>query len=276
LSGSFLGKTGAAAAEALARFLAEPSAIEALRGWFGEAGLNALLAHDGSRAGRSAAMERLEEAVDRDLATIDRAVSDQVDAVLRQDRLRRLEGSWRGLHWLAARLPPGTRCKVKMLSLRWAELCRDFERAVEFDQSQLFKKVYEEEFGTAGGEPFGLLCGDWEMRPFPGPGSSTDDIAGLDALAGNVVGSPQPSWPPIRRCSGWIIGRNWPRRSTRPSQSAARTAGAGAGCRNARTPASSRCCCRVSWLGRRGRTTAPGPTASAIALILPSPARGPG
>jgi type VI secretion system protein ImpD/type VI secretion system protein ImpC len=193
LSGSFLGKTGAAAAEALARFLAEPSAIEALRGWFGEAGLNALLAHDGSRAGRRAAMERLEEAVDRDLATIDRAVSDQVDAVLRQDRLRRLEGSWRGLHWLAARLPPGTRCKVKMLSLRWAELCRDFERAVEFDQSQLFKKVYEEEFGTAGGEPFGLLCGDWEMRPFPGPGSSTDDIAGLDALAGVAAAAFAPT-----------------------------------------------------------------------------------
>ncbi|SDB68240.1 type VI secretion system contractile sheath large subunit [Belnapia rosea] len=191
LSGAFLGRAGAMAADALASFLIEGPAAS-LRLWFGEAALSRLLAHDGTRHGRAEALQRLEEAVDRDLATIDRMVSEQLDAVLRQDRLRRLEGSWRGLHWLAGRLPPGRSCKVKLLSLRWSELCRDFERAIEFDQSQLFKKVYEEEFGTPGGEPYGLLCGDWELRPFPGPGSSTDDIAGLDALAGVAAAAFSP------------------------------------------------------------------------------------
>ena len=192
LSGQVLGRAGAAAADMLASFLVE-NANTALRMWFGDAAIAALLAHDGSAGGRAKAMQRLEEAVDRDLASIDRMLSEQLDAVLRQDRLRRLEGSWRGLHWLAGRLPAGNRCKVKLLSLRWAEACRDFERAIEFDQSQLFRKIYEEEFGTPGGEPYGLLCGDWELRPFPGPGSSTDDMAGLDALAGIAAAAFAPT-----------------------------------------------------------------------------------
>ena len=54
-----------------------------------------------------------------------------------------------------------------MLSVSWNELARDLERAIEFDQSQLFRKVYSEEFGTPGGEPFGVLLGDYEIRPRP-------------------------------------------------------------------------------------------------------------
>jgi type VI secretion system ImpC/EvpB family protein len=194
LRGAFLGPAAAMTAEAVAGFITESSAATALAAWFGPQGLAALLRHDGSREGRAEAIARLEEAVDRDIATIDALLSVQLDAVLRQDRLRRLEGSWRGIQWLCGRIPPGgARIRVRLLVLRWPELCRDFERAVEFDQSQLFKKVYEEEFGTPGGEPYSLLCGDWELRPFPGPGSPTDDIAGLDALAGVAAASFAPT-----------------------------------------------------------------------------------
>jgi len=182
LRGAFLGRA-AAAAEALAEFLVEPSAAAALRRWFGAEALADMLAHDGSPATRAAAIARLEEAVDRDIATLDRLLSAQTEAVLADERLRRLEGSWRGLAWLCHRVPLGARIRLRVLVLRWAELCRDFDRAAEFDQSQLFRKVYEEEFGTPGGEPYGLLCGDWELRPFPGPGSPTDDVSGLDGLA---------------------------------------------------------------------------------------------
>ena len=192
LRGAFLGRGFAAQAEALAEFIVEHSAAAALRRWFGETGLAGLLRHDGSRAGRRDAMIRLEEAVDRDLAVIDGLLSAQLDAVLRADRLRRLEGSWRGLHWLCGRIPAAGRMRLRLLIARWTELCRDFERAVEFDQSQLFKKVYEEEFGSPGGEPYGLLCADYELRPFPGPGSPTDDIAGLDALAGVAAAAFSP------------------------------------------------------------------------------------
>jgi type VI secretion system ImpC/EvpB family protein len=185
LSGRFLGKhgEGAAGAEELSDFLGEPSPFMAVRRWFGDASLDRILHHDGTAAGRAEAMARLEEAVDRDIAAIDALLSAQLDAVLHHERLRRLEGSWRGLHWLTERVPFGARVRLRLLSMRWSELCRDFDRAVEFDQSQLFRKIYEEEFGTPGGEPFGILCGDYEVRHAPAPGHPTNDVAALDGLA---------------------------------------------------------------------------------------------
>lgn len=180
LAGRFLGAgAGAAGAEELADLLGEPSASMAVRRWFGDAALDRLL-----RAGpREEAMARLEEAIDRDIAAIDRLVSAQLDAVLHHERLRRFEGSWRGLFWLWQRVPAGARIKLRLLPVRWAEICRDFERAAEFDQSQLFRKIYEDEIGTPGGEPFGLLCIDHEVRHAPGPGAPTDDVSALDSLA---------------------------------------------------------------------------------------------
>jgi type VI secretion system ImpC/EvpB family protein len=74
--------------------------------------------------------------------------------------------------------------KVRILHLTWRELVRDQERAIEFDQSQLFRKVYSEEFGTPGGEPYGLLLGDYELRHRPSPDHPTDDVAALSGAAG--------------------------------------------------------------------------------------------
>lgn len=183
LSGRFLGHgTGAGGAEGVAAFITEPSATACLHAWFGSR-LADILHHDGSASGRRLAVERLEEAVDRDIAALDRLVGSQLDAVLHDERLRRLEGAWRGVAWLTERVPFGARVRIRIMSARWAELCRDFERSIEFDQSALFKVVYEGEFGTPGGEPFGMLLADYEVRHAPGPGSPTDDIAGLDGLS---------------------------------------------------------------------------------------------
>jgi type VI secretion system protein ImpD/type VI secretion system protein ImpC len=123
--------------------------------------------------------------LDQRIAELDALIAGQLDAILHHPRLRRLEGSWRGLHWLLATLPTpaGPTVKVKLLNLSWAELCRDLERAAEFDQSQLFRKVYEEEFGSPGGEPFGLLVIDHEVRHRPAPDSPTDDVNALAQLA---------------------------------------------------------------------------------------------
>jgi type VI secretion system protein ImpD/type VI secretion system protein ImpC len=193
LSGRFLGRgADAAGAERLAAFITGSSAAVALVEWFG-AGLGRIVAHDGTPAGRKEAMARLEEAVDRDIAALDRLIGAQLDAVLHHERLRRLEGSWRALHWLIERIPFGARIKARVFTARWAELCRDFERAIEFDQSALFKQVYEGEFGTPGGEPFGMLVADYEVRHAPGPGSPTDDVAGLDGLAGVAAAAFAPA-----------------------------------------------------------------------------------
>ena len=165
LAGRFFGARHAAGAEAVASFVAEPR----LRHWFGDRTFSDI--------------DAIREAVDRDIAAIDGLISAQLSACMAHPRFGRLEGSWRGLHWLAARVPYAARIKLRIMAARWAELCRDFQRAAEFDQSHLFKSIYEEEFGRPGGEPFGLLLADYEMRHAPAPGHPTDDVGGLDSLA---------------------------------------------------------------------------------------------
>src|SRR5262249_57090908 len=74
----------------------------------------------------------------------------------------------------------GTALKLRVINLPKRELHRDMTRAIEFDQSQLFKKIYENEFGTPGGEPYGALIGDYEWTNHP------DDIETL-RLVSNVA-----------------------------------------------------------------------------------------
>ncbi len=132
--------------------------------------------------------ERLRGLIERDLLAIDRLLSAQLDAVLHQSRLQRLEGSWRGLAWLVGRFAPDRPLKVRLLTASWRELERDVTRTIEFDQSQLFRKIYENEFGQAGGEPFGLLVVDHEVRHRPEPRAPgavapVDDVIVMGALA---------------------------------------------------------------------------------------------
>ncbi|MDQ1077860.1 type VI secretion system contractile sheath large subunit [Pseudoroseomonas cervicalis] len=166
LGGAFFGARHGGEASALAGFLAAPQ----LRDWFG--------------AARFRDAEALREALDRDIAAIDALIDAQLAALLEHPRLQRLEGSWRGLHWLAGRVPYAARIKLRLFTARWAELSRDVQRAVEFDQSALFHAIYEEEFGRPGGEPFGLLLADYQLRHAPAPGHPTDDVEVLEALAG--------------------------------------------------------------------------------------------
>lgn len=178
LSGRFFGKGAGASAEAFAGSLAHGDRRALLREWFGDPFV-AGLRDEPDRAGAFRA------AVDRDIVTLDLMISRQLDAVLQHRRLARLEGSWRGLAWLIGTIPPAAgRCRVRLLQVTWKEICRDIERAVEFDQSNLFRKIYEEQFGMAGGEPFGLIAADFEIQHRPDPDHPTDDVGALSGLAG--------------------------------------------------------------------------------------------
>jgi len=174
LTGRFF--SAGAPATAMAEFLVASDPGATLRGWFGHGRLAAI-------AALSDRLALLEEALDRDIAALDTAISSQLDAILHHPRLARMEGSWRGLHWLVDGSVQDRMVKVRLLPLRWQELARDLERAAEFDQSALFRLVYEEEFGTPGGEPFGMLAADYEVRPGPSPGHPVDDVAVLNQLA---------------------------------------------------------------------------------------------
>jgi len=101
------------------------------------------------------------------VAQIDHLISLQLNEVLHHPSFQKLEGSWRGLKYLLDQSETGTQLKIRILNASKKDLLRDLQRAPEFDQSAMFKKVYEEEYGLFGGEPFGALVGDYEFSRHP-------------------------------------------------------------------------------------------------------------
>lgn len=122
-------------------------------------------------------------ALDREVAAIDTLLSEQVSAILHAPPFQRLEARWRGLRYLTQNLDETAPTKVRFMSVSWTEIVRDLERASDFDQSEMFRKIYSGEFGMPGGEPFGLMVCDYEIQHRPTPDHATDDIAALTALA---------------------------------------------------------------------------------------------
>ncbi|MET0356741.1 MAG: type VI secretion system contractile sheath large subunit [Cellvibrio sp.] len=111
------------------------------------------------------------------IAAIDQMLSKQLAEVMHNDKFQKLEGSWRGLNHLVSNSETSSQLKIRMLNISKNELGKDLEKAVEFDQSQIFKKIYESEFGTAGGQPYAALVGDYEFSSHP------DDISLLSKMS---------------------------------------------------------------------------------------------
>src|ERR1700685_482550 len=101
------------------------------------------------------------------VAQIDHLVSLQLNEVLHNAQFQKLEGTWRGLRYLLDQSETSTQLKIRILNASKKDLLRDLQRAPEFDQSALFKKVYEDEFGIFGGEPFATIVGDYEFSKHP-------------------------------------------------------------------------------------------------------------
>lgn len=111
------------------------------------------------------------------IAEIDRVMSKQLSAIMHHEKFQKLEGSWRGLNHLIMNSETSSDLKIRMLNISKKELSKDLSKAVEFDQSQIFKKIYESEFGTAGGEPYAALIGDYEISNHP------DDLDMLTSMS---------------------------------------------------------------------------------------------
>jgi type VI secretion system protein ImpC len=101
------------------------------------------------------------------ISAIDAVMSKQLAAIMHNEAFQKLEGSWRGLHYLVQNSETGAQLKLRVLNISKRELFKDLDKAVEFDQSQAFKKIYEAEFGSPGGEPYGALIGDYEFTNHP-------------------------------------------------------------------------------------------------------------
>lgn len=109
----------------------------------------------------------LSATLDARVAEIDRMISEQLSAIMHAPEFQKLERSWTGLHYLVQNSTTGANQQIRIMNATKKELVKDFQSALEFDQSTIFKKVYEEEFGTFGGAPYGTLIGDFEITRQP-------------------------------------------------------------------------------------------------------------
>ena len=175
---------------------AEPQVVESTQESILEAAISATKQTERSRAEellRTLTAEALKGTVtfDKDvmrsinaaIAGIDAKLSKQLAAVMHQPAFQKLEGTWRGLQHLVMNSETGEQLKIRVLNCDRRTIFKDMDRAVEFDQSQLFKKLYEDEFGTPGGAPYGALIGDYEFTNHPEDIDLLSKISGVAASA---------------------------------------------------------------------------------------------
>lgn len=120
------------------------------------------------------------------ITAIDKALSRQLAAIMQSAEFTKLEGAWRGLQYLVKNSETSVNLKIRVLNASKRELSRDLAKAVEFDQSRLFKSIYEDEFGTPGGEPMGAIIGDYEFD------NSFEDVQLLQGLSSIAAASFAP------------------------------------------------------------------------------------
>ncbi|WP_031362879.1 type VI secretion system contractile sheath large subunit [Caballeronia sordidicola] len=111
------------------------------------------------------------------VAEIDSLLTDQLNAIMHDSSFQALEASWSGLHDMVYGTETSTKLKLRLLNVTKKELLKDLETAVDHDMSVLFKKIYEEEYGTFGGYPYSLLIGDYSFGRHP------QDIALLERIS---------------------------------------------------------------------------------------------
>ncbi|MFP3089613.1 type VI secretion system contractile sheath large subunit [Treponema sp. TIM-1] len=103
------------------------------------------------------------------IAELDKKLSAQVNLIIHHPDFSQLEGAWRGLDYLVSNTATGERLKIRVMNISKAEVGKVVKRfkGTAWDQSPIFKKFYEEEYGTAGGEPYGALIGDFYFNQTP-------------------------------------------------------------------------------------------------------------
>lgn len=118
-------------------------------------------------AGEMTVSKNTEAMINARISAIDKLISDQLNEVMHHEDFQKLEASWRGLQYLIDQSETGEQLKIRVMNVNKKDLLKDMEKASEFDQSTLFKKIYEEEFGMFGGASYGALIGDYEFTNHP-------------------------------------------------------------------------------------------------------------
>ncbi|KVE33797.1 type VI secretion system contractile sheath large subunit [Burkholderia sp. TSV86] len=118
-----------------------------------------------ARRGRVVVREDVAQTIEQLIVELDKKISEQLTLVLHNKRFQALEGAWRGLHYLVSNTDTSENLKIRYLNISKADLAKTLRRfkGVVWDQSPIFKMIYEQEYGQFGGEPFGCLIGDYQF-----------------------------------------------------------------------------------------------------------------
>ena len=116
------------------------------------------------------------------IAEIDKRLSGQINAIMHHEDFQRLEATWRGLHYLVTNTETDETLKIRILNVSKKEVAKTIKKfkGAAWDQSPLFKKVYDSEYGTLGGEPYGCLIGDYYFDHSP---MDTEVLSGMAEIA---------------------------------------------------------------------------------------------
>lgn len=119
------------------------------------------------------------------IAELDRKLSDQVNQIIHHPSFQELESAWRGLHYLVNNSETDQQLKIRVMNISKKELGKTLQRfkGTAWDQSPVFKKIYEQEFGQLGGEPFGCLIGDYYFDQSPPDVELLGEMAKISASA---------------------------------------------------------------------------------------------
>jgi len=119
------------------------------------------------------------------IAEIDKKLSEQINMIMHHEDFKALEGSWRGLHHLVNNTETDETLKIRVLNLSKKDLAKTIKKykGTAWDQSPLFKKLYEEEYGSPGGEPYGCLIGDYYFDHSPPDVEILNGVAQISAAS---------------------------------------------------------------------------------------------
>jgi type VI secretion system protein ImpC len=200
------------------------------------------------------------------IAELDRKLSEQINLIIHHEDFQKLEGAWRGLSYLVNNTETDETLKVRVMNITKGDLGKTLKRfkGTAWDQSPIFKKVYEEEYGQFGGEPFGCLVGDYYFDHSPQDAEMLGEMAKVSAAAHTPFISGVS--PTVMQMDSWQELAN-PRDLTKifstPEYAAWRS------CANPTTPATSAWPCRASC---RACPTARAPARSMTSISRKTPA----
>src|SRR5262245_39362377 len=141
--------------------------------------------------------------IDAIIAAIDKKLTDQLNLILHHQDFQQLEGAWRGIHYLVNNTETDEMLKIRVLNISKKDLGKTLKKfkGTAWDQSPIFKKMYEEEYGQFGGEPYGCLVGDYEFDHSP------PDVELLEEMSKVAAASHAPfisaAAPGLMRMDSW-------------------------------------------------------------------------